>query len=145
MKIIRVRRGFSTNCSGANEFFPPEQQILAPPSSDAGPDGSAFSRWVTPPNTKVVNRWVTMMPDGAPPPMLREALRKSRARAAAESATTSEPTDAGAAQPAQTRTATSNSVVILLVVLGVLALFGVERLTRVLWRRLRGGSDGDRA
>jgi hypothetical protein len=168
MKILKVRRGFSTNCSGANEYLPP--QDLAPPGADA--DGGAEP---PPPPAKVVFRWVTMMPDGAPPPMLRAALaagddgldagaarargdtldepvdlaandandaRDAGASAAAAGARDESPRDAP--PPERARGTGSFGIVLFAVMVALLAAYGIERWTRRVRRTLgkKGDDDG---
>jgi len=165
MKILRVRRGFSTNCSGANEYFPPNQP-LAPPGEDEESDWSAE-------NAKVVFRWVTFMPDGAPPPMLREAIAASSndeetdggvrdadalsdadaeappvldsADATVEAGSSSVNEDlADRVNPeGQVRGSGSIGLILFLGMLCVLVLFGVKRFGRGLWTKLKKGSDDD--
>jgi hypothetical protein len=124
MKVIRLRRGFSTNCSGTNEFFPGGWS-LPPPSlnpdqqQDAGP--RIVFRWVLP---QVTSRW-------------------SGPDAGAVSAPASQP-DAGATT-APTSTTTTNGLVIAAVVFGVAVLVGVERLVRALRRRRKGESHDEPA
>jgi hypothetical protein len=158
MRILRVRRGFSTNCSGANEYFPPSQ-TLAPPTEtpDSGP-------WQPTPSTQVVFRWVTFMPDGAPPPLLRQAMAASdssedvdagisddaditsplqvtaRDGGSRSGADADERGDA-AAPPSSLHGAGGVGVLLFAVMLAALALFGLERIGRRLWRRLGRGAD----
>jgi hypothetical protein len=67
MKILRIRRGYTTNSSGANEWVPPKNLKLL---SDAGPDGLSIkiltgqgaSKWS--PDAKQVTILATEPPAG---------------------------------------------------------------------------------
>lgn len=160
MKILRVRRGFSTNCSGANEYFPPNQN-LAPPTADT-PDGGP---WSPTPSTQVVFRWVTFMPDGAPPPLLREAMAASddnnsadggSSDAGADGAAIIPSADAGVASSTDNgadaeadvsapesslRGTGSVGLILFVLMVAAVAVFGLKRLSRNWWRSLRRGRD----
>lgn len=41
MKILRVRRGFTTNSSGSAEWIPPDSEQIEPPGSSGTNDGAA--------------------------------------------------------------------------------------------------------
>ena len=150
MKIIRVRRGFSTNCSGANEYFPPNP-VLPPPSTDAG-----LSDWTLAPDARVVFRWVTLMPDGSLPPMLKDALESSDGGADPSALGSN---DAGPDETAASgntasgdrsdvpqgpfRGASGVGLILFLVMFSVLTLFALERLVRGLSRKLKRRSHDD--
>ncbi len=154
MKILRVRRGFSTNCSGANEYFSP--QALPPPGSDL--DGG-ITPWSQNPDATVVFRWVTFMPDGAPPPMLRQALAASASADAGPDGASGPdaglvPADGGVADGGalasggdgtngtasddHPRSTGGVGLIIFLAMLAVLVFFAAERL----FRRIRRGRQG---
>lgn len=166
MKILRVRRGFSTNCSGANEYFPPNQE-LTPPGEDGGDANWSME------NAKVVFRWFTFMPDGGLPPVVRGSLASNPVDVSADGgvevgdAETSEDAehapllDAGdeavgnstasidndrvnqTAPETPVRGSSSLGLILFVGMLGLLVLFGVKRFGRGLLAKLKKGSDDD--
>ena len=148
MKILRVRKGFTTNSSGDNEFFPP-----APPptpiwrTGDASPDGGRTD--AGPGDAAPVHRH-----DAAPDAQPRDGVPHEHHDAAPEAspgdagqpaATTTQP-DASPAPPANSGAWPGGASAVGWIVLGVAGLFVAERAIRSLLRRLKKppppGEDG---
>lgn len=135
MRIIRVRRGFTTNSSGANEYLetPPD---IPQESADAyeadGADAAPTAAGGDAAASAVIKGvFVPSPPASTAPPASSDAGVASVAV---------QPD--GVAPAAASSPVSSNVFVLLLVLVGVAALFAVERTIRALRRRLRGAGRG---
>jgi hypothetical protein len=134
MKIIRVRRGFTTNSSGANEYLEVPPDIPQEPAEPAEPDAAPAK--------------VATDAAPAPAPVATDAAPARRDAARDGGVATVAARQPDTAPPSGTGTPTSGNVLMLVLVLvGVIVLFATERVIRSARRRLAmrrpAGPSGD--
>lgn len=129
MKILRVRRGFTTNSSGDNEYIsptppPPSPSKTARDASSSADAGTADARSA----------------DASPEAAVRDAEADAEqvdAEVASVGVRLSPDTS-----PAPSGTGSYGSALTLIwVVVGVLVMFVSERVLRLVWRRSRNRAD----
>lgn len=132
MRIIRVRRGFTTNSSGANEYLEVPPDIPVEPD-DADEEDEADAGPANATGDAAASAVIKGVFVPSPPPPGDTSGDGGVASVTAP--------DGGVPGPAHSPVS-GNVLVLLLVLVGVATLFAVERAIRFARRRLRGGRPG---